>query len=191
MFTEFPVFNDDQFSNHDQCSSQSGNLWVASTSLLRDSCDSLRNDTHGKAEPKWNATFHTVSSQTNVLLVKNSGVLQRMVNSVVVVGRAGRDPEMRYFESGRVKTTFSVAVNRPTKEKETDWFDIEIWGRQAEVAGEYVRKGSLIGVEGRLDFNKWTDDQGTKHVKPLIKGNNIRLLGSKRDNASDFGGSEE
>ncbi|MBK9142289.1 MAG: single-stranded DNA-binding protein [Candidatus Melainabacteria bacterium] len=108
-----------------------------------------------------------------------------MVNSVVIVGRAGRDPEMRYFESGRVKTTFSLAVNRPTKEKETDWFDIEIWGRQAEIAGEYVRKGSLIGVEGRLDFNRWTDDQGAKHVRPVIQGINLRLLGSKRDSGAE------
>ena len=104
-----------------------------------------------------------------------------MVNSVILVGRAGRDPEMRYFESGRV--TFSIAVNRPTKEKETDWFDIEIWGRQAEIAGEYVRKGSLIGVEGRLDFNRWTDDGGNKNVKPIVHAQNLRLLGSKRDNS--------
>lgn len=111
-----------------------------------------------------------------------------MVNSVVIVGRAGRDPEMRYFESGKVKTTFSLAVNRPTKEKETDWFDIEIWGRQAEIAGEYVRKGSLIGVEGKLDFSRWTDDQGSKHVRPFIRGNNLRLLGSKRDNEAGGAG---
>ena len=110
-----------------------------------------------------------------------------MVNSVVLVGRAGRDPEMRYFESGRVKTTFSLAVNRPTKEKETDWFDIEIWGRQAEIAGEYVRKGSLIGIEGRLDFNKWTDDGGNKNVKPIVHGSGLRLLGSKRDAAGGGG----
>src|SRR5580658_7094609 len=107
-----------------------------------------------------------------------------MVNSVVLVGRAGRDPEMRYFESGRVKTTFSLAVNRPTKEKETDWFDIELWGRQAEIAGEYVRKGSLIGIEGRLDFSKWTDTSGIHHVRPIISANNLRLLGSKQDNAA-------
>jgi single-strand DNA-binding protein len=104
-----------------------------------------------------------------------------MVNAVMLVGRAGRDPEMRYFESGRVKTTFSLAVNRPTKEKETDWFDIELWGRQAEVAGEYVRKGSLVGIEGRLDFSRWTDDGGVKHIRPVINGNNLRLLGSKSD----------
>ena len=111
-----------------------------------------------------------------------------MYQKIIVAGNLGRDPEMRYFESGRVKTTFSLAVNRPTKERETDWFDIEIWGRQAEIAGEYVRKGSLIGVEGRLDFNKWTDDQGEKQERPVIKGTNLRLLGSKRDNNSDFGG---
>jgi single-strand DNA-binding protein len=109
-----------------------------------------------------------------------------MVNSVVLVGRAGRDPEMRYFESGTVKTTFSLAVNRPTKEKETDWFDIEIWGRQAEIAGEYVRKGSLIGVEGKLDFSRWTDDAGNKNIKPFIRANGLRLLGSKKDNAGEM-----
>ena len=110
-----------------------------------------------------------------------------MVNSLVLVGRAGRDPEMRYFESGRVKTSFSLAVNRPTKEKETDWFDIEIWGRQAEIAGEYVRKGSLIGIEGRLDFNRWTDDSGNKNIKPVVHATGLRLLGSKRDNSGSGG----
>jgi single-strand DNA-binding protein len=115
-------------------------------------------------------------------------VRSAIMNVVMLVGRAGRDPEMRYFESGRVKTTFSLAVNRPTKEKETDWFDIELWGRQAEVAGEYVRKGSLIGVEGRLDFSRWTDDSGVRHVKPYIHGSNLRLLGSKKDGMGDAGG---
>src|SRR4029079_1143512 len=104
-----------------------------------------------------------------------------MVNAVMLVGRAGRDPEMRYFESGRVKTTFSLAVNRPTKEKETDWFDIALWGRQAEVAGEYVRTGALVGIEARLDFSRWTDDGGVKHIRPIVNGNNLRLLGSKSD----------
>ena len=111
-----------------------------------------------------------------------------MVNSVVLVGRAGRDPEMRYFESGRVKTSFSVAVNRPTKEKETDWFDVELWGRPAEIAGEYVRKGSLVGIEGRLDFSRWTGDDGNKNVRPIIAASNLRLLGSRKDSGS--GGSD-
>src|SRR5271168_3491192 len=125
---------------------------------------------------------YIIASAHRVFRPISLGVYPSMVNSVVVVGRAGRDPEMKYFESGRVKTTFSVAVNRPTKEKETDWFDIEIWGRQAEIAGEYVRKGSLIGIEGRLDFNRWTDDGGNKNVKPYIHATGLRLLGSKKDN---------
>jgi single-strand DNA-binding protein len=110
-----------------------------------------------------------------------------MVNSVTLVGRAGRDPEMRYFESGRVKTTFSLAVNRPTKEKETDWFDIELWGRQAELAGEWVRKGRLIAIDGRLDFSRWTDDAGTKNVRPYINAGTFRLLDSKKDGGGGGG----
>lgn len=108
-----------------------------------------------------------------------------MLNSVVLVGRAGQDPEMKYFENGKVKTTFSLAVNRPVKRTEgadtTDWFRIELWGKQAEVAGEYVRKGSLVGILGRLEFNRWTDANGVKHEMPVIAANQLRLLGSKQD----------
>ena len=91
-----------------------------------------------------------------------------MINSVVLVGRAGQDPEIKYFESGKVKTTFSIAVNRWSKEGEkTDWFNIELWDKNAEIAGEYVRKGKLVGVEGRLDVSQWTDNDGNKKRKIL------------------------
>ena len=109
---------------------------------------------------------------------------RKEINHVVIVGRAGQDPEIRYFESGSSLCSFSVAVNRPTKNKETDWFDIKLWGRQAEIAGEYVRKGSLIGIEGNVDFDSWTDkSSGQLKVKPVISASNLRLLGSKSDNA--------
>ena len=105
------------------------------------------------------------------------------INHVVLIGRAGRDPEMRYFESGKVVTTFSLAVNRPTKEAQTDWFDIEIWGKQAEVAGEYVKKGSLIGIEGKIRWDSWeSKETGDLNIKPMVIADNIRLLGSKKDN---------
>lgn len=105
-----------------------------------------------------------------------------MINSVVIVGRAGRDPEMKYFESGKVKTTFSIAVSRWTKDGEkTDWFNIELWDKIAEVAGEYVRKGSLVGIEGILDVNQWTDNDGNKREWFFIRASNLRLLGSKKD----------
>ena len=104
-------------------------------------------------------------------------------NHIVLVGRAGKDPEMRYFESGRVVTTFSLAVNRPVKDAQTDWFDIEIWGKPAEIAGEYVKKGSLIGVEGKIRWDSWTSkDTGDLNIKPMVIADNIRLLGSKKDN---------
>lgn len=107
------------------------------------------------------------------------------INQVTIVGRVGQDPELRYFESGNNLATFSVAVNRPTKNKETDWFDVKIWGRSAEIAGEYVRKGSLIGITGQVDFDSWNSkDSGELQVKPVISGNDLRLLGSKADNAA-------
>jgi len=110
---------------------------------------------------------------------------QTDVNHIVLVGRAGRDPEIRYFESGKVVTTFAIAVNRPMKDAQTDWFDIEIWGKQAEIAGEYVKKGSLIGIEGRIRWDSWTSkDSGDLNIKPLVVAESIRLLGSKRDNSS-------
>ena len=108
--------------------------------------------------------------------------VEKEVNQVVLAGRVGRDPEIRYFESGSSMATFSMAVNRPTKDRETDWFEIKIWGRQAEIAGEYVRKGSLIGIEGGLDFDSWNDkNTGDLQVRPVIAANNLRLLGSKAD----------
>src|SRR3989338_4018174 len=104
------------------------------------------------------------------------------LNHIILVGRSGKDPEMRYFESGKVVTTFTLAVNRPVKDGQTDWFDIEIWGKPAEIAGEYVKKGSLIGVEGKIRWDSWTSkDTGDLNIKPIVIADNIRLLGSKKD----------
>lgn len=108
---------------------------------------------------------------------------QADVNHIVIVGRAGKDPEMRYFESGRVVTTFALAVNRPIKDGQTDWFDVEVWGKQAEIAGEYIKKGSLIGVEGKIRWDTWNHkDTGEPMTRPMVVADSIRLLGSKKDN---------
>ena len=105
------------------------------------------------------------------------------LNHIILVGRAGKDPEMRYFDSGKVVTTFTLAVNRPMKDAQTDWFDIEIWGKPAEIAGEYVKKGSLIGIEGKIRWDSWNSKEtGELNIKPLVIADNIRLLGSKKDN---------
>lgn len=110
-----------------------------------------------------------------------------MINSIVIVGRVGQDPEMKYFESGKVKTTFSIAVgkwNSKEKKEETDWFNIELWDKNAQVAGEYVRKGRQVAVEGKLDASKWTDAEGNKRERFFIRATNLRLLGGKRDEAA-------
>ena len=106
------------------------------------------------------------------------------MNNVVLVGRAGQDPEMKYFDSGKVKTSFSVAVNRwdsKVKDNVTDWFNVELWDKVAEVAGEYVKKGKLVAVDGRLISNKWQDASGATKEKFIIRANNLRLLGGKND----------
>lgn len=110
-----------------------------------------------------------------------------MINSVVLVGRVGQDPEMKYFESGKVKTTFSVAVNRwnsAAKKEIADWFYIELWDKLAERAGEYIKKGRLISVEGRLDISSWTDKEGNKRENFFIRGNDFRFMGGKNESTS-------
>lgn len=107
------------------------------------------------------------------------------MNSVVLVGRVGRDAEIKYFESGKVKANFSIAVNRwdsKTKSEVADWFNIDVWDKQAEFAGEYVKKGIQVAVSGRIGQNKWTDKvTGSDRENFLIIADSIRLLGSKRD----------
>ena len=106
------------------------------------------------------------------------------MNTATIIGRAGQDAEIKYFESGKVKTTFSLAVNRfdsKTKTEVPDWFNIEVWDKQAEFAGEYVKKGRQVAVDGRISISKWTDQTGEEKERFLIVANQIRLLGSKRD----------
>ena len=106
------------------------------------------------------------------------------MNTVTVIGRAGQDAEIRYFESGKVKTTFSVAVSRwdyKSKAETTDWFNIEVWDKQAEFAGEFIKKGREVAVDGRISISKWTDQTGEEKERFLVIANDVRLLGSKRD----------
>lgn len=106
------------------------------------------------------------------------------LNVVTLVGRAGRDPDVKYFESGSVVCNINLAVDRRRKNSdEPDWFKLEIWGRNAEVAANYVRKGSLIGVTGSLKFEYWKDrNTGVDRSAPVIRVDRLDLLGSKRDN---------
>ena len=104
------------------------------------------------------------------------------INSVTLVGRAGRDPEVRYFESGTVVANLTIAVNRRNRNDEPDWFNLEIWGKQAQVAADYVKKGSLIGITGSFKLDSWKDrNTGEDRNKPVVRVDRLELLGSKRD----------
>ena len=104
------------------------------------------------------------------------------INSVTLVGRAGRDPEVKYFESGTVVANLTIAVNRRNRDDEPDWFNLEIWGKQAQVAADYVKKGSLIGITGSFKLDSWKDrNTGEERNKPVVRVDRLELLGSKRD----------
>ena len=104
------------------------------------------------------------------------------INSVTLVGRAGRDPEVRYFESGTVVANLTMAVNRRNRNDDPDWFNLEIWGKQAQVAADYVKKGSLIGITGSFKLDSWKDrNTGEDRKKPVVRVDRLELLGSKKD----------
>ena len=111
------------------------------------------------------------------------------VNEVCLVGRAGHDPEVRYFESGGVVANLALAVNRASRDDEPDWFPLAVWGKQAQVAADYVRKGSLLGITGSFTLDRWADrSTGEERSKPVIRVGRLDLLGSKRDSEGGGGG---
>lgn len=120
-----------------------------------------------------------------------------MINNVVLVGRAGGDPEAKTFSSGSKVVSLNMACNRPTKEKETDWFQVKIWGKAAETAEKYIKKGHLFGVEGRLQQETW-EDNGNKRSKVVVVANAVRLMQPKsegdvsaKEESDDIFGGEE
>ncbi|MEM9162533.1 MAG: single-stranded DNA-binding protein [Cyanobacteria bacterium P01_F01_bin.4] len=110
------------------------------------------------------------------------------LNILTLVGRAGRDPEVRYFESGNVLCKFTIAVNRRSRNSDQpDWFNLEVWGRTAEIAANYVRKGSLVGVTGALKIDSWQDrSSGAMRSSPVVRVERLDLLGSRRDSEASM-----
>ena len=122
------------------------------------------------------------------------------VNKVVIVGHIGADPETRFTPSGTAVANFNVATNESRKNSDggyqdhTEWHSCVLFGKRAEFAGEYLKRGQLIYLEGRLQTRSWEDDSGTKKYKTEVIGNEITMLGKKvgtggstqnRDDASD------
>ncbi|WP_373538962.1 single-stranded DNA-binding protein [Chamaesiphon sp.] len=108
------------------------------------------------------------------------------LNVVHLVGRVGGDPELKWFEgSGKCVCTMTLAVNRRSKNQDQpDWFNLKIWGKTGEIAKNYAKKGSQIGVKGSLEVETWIDKAtGTERSRPVIKVDSLDLLGSKKDAA--------
>ena len=120
-----------------------------------------------------------------------------MVNKVILVGNLGRDPELRTTTSGQPVANFTMATSRKWKDRDgqrhedTEWHTIVCWGRQAEIAGQYLTKGKQIYVEGRIQTRSWDDRQsGEKKYRTEIICDNFQMLGSRGSGGGggDFGG---
>lgn len=114
--------------------------------------------------------------------------MTRGLNKVLIIGRVGRDPEMRYTPSGRPVTTFSVGVSRTwstsdgEKHSETEWFNVVSWSNLAEICKQYLSKDRLVYIEGRLQTRHWEDQDGNHHSATEIVANEMIMLDERRDN---------
>ncbi|OGT68506.1 MAG: single-stranded DNA-binding protein [Gammaproteobacteria bacterium RIFCSPLOWO2_02_FULL_42_9] len=121
----------------------------------------------------------------------------RGVNKVIIVGNLGADPEVRYMPSGGAVTNISVATSDGWKDKEsgekkerTEWHRIVFFNRLAEIAGEYLKKGSKVFVEGSLRTRKWQDKNGQDRYTTEIVGNEMQMLDSKGSSGQSFSPNE-
>jgi single-strand DNA-binding protein len=117
-------------------------------------------------------------------------------NRVILVGNLTRDPQVKYTTGGTAVTEIGLAVNRQwfdkqtnTRRDETTFVDVTLWGRTAEVAGEYLAKGRPVLIEGRLQTDTWDDKEtGQKRSKLRVVGENMTMLGSRGDGGAPGGG---
>lgn len=113
--------------------------------------------------------------------------MSRGLNKVMIIGRLGRDPEMRYTPSGRPVTTFTIATSRTwntaegEKRTDTEWFSVVAWGNLAEICKQYLTKGQQVYVEGRLQTRNWEDNEGKKHSAVEIVASEMIILGDRRE----------
>jgi single-strand DNA-binding protein len=119
-------------------------------------------------------------------------------NKVILLGNLTRDPEVRYTPKGTAVTELGMAVNRVytaengEKREETTFVDVTLWGRTAEIAGEYLKKGRPVFIEGRLQLDTWDDKtSGQKRSKLKVVGEGLQLIGSRPGGAGGGGGGDE
>jgi single-strand DNA-binding protein len=116
-----------------------------------------------------------------------------MVNKVILVGNLGRDPEVRSTPSGQQVANFSVATSRKWRDKDgnrqekTEWHNIVVWAKQAEVAGQYLKKGSQVYIEGRLETQSWEDrESGVKKYRTEVICDYFQMLGKRGDSDGGY-----
>ena len=117
--------------------------------------------------------------------------MSRGVNKVILVGNLGQKPEIRYTKDSKPIASFSIATSESWKDKttgdmveKTEWHNVTFFGRIAEVAEQYLDKGSKVFVEGKLQTDKWEDESGNKRSATKIIGNNMQMLDSRGSNNS-------
>lgn len=116
------------------------------------------------------------------------------LNKVMLIGNLGKDPEVRYTTSGQAVASFNLATSEKFKnksgdwEERTEWHRVTLWGKLAEIAGEYLAKGKTVYIEGRLQTRKWTDRDGNDKYTTEIVGDKMQMLGGKGDGGSSSGG---
>lgn len=114
------------------------------------------------------------------------------VNKVILVGNLGKDPEMRYMPSGDAIANFSVATTDTWKDKngekqeKTEWHRVAMFGRQAEIAGEYLKKGSSVYLEGRLQTRKWQNKEGVDQYTTEVVADRMQMLGGRSGGGNAF-----
>ena len=119
------------------------------------------------------------------------------VNKVILIGNLGKDPETRYLPSGDAVTNFSIATTEKWKNKSgeqqehTEWHRISMFGKVAEIAGEYLKKGSPVYVEGRIRTRKWQDKEGQDKYSTEIVADRMQLLGSRGGGSGSSSGGAE
>lgn len=118
-----------------------------------------------------------------------------MVNKAIIVGRLGRDPEVRYTTSGTAVCNFTVATSDRYKDKNgdpqesTEWHRIVAWGKLGEICGEFLAKGKQVYVEGKIQTREWEDKEGQKRYTTEIRANEMQMLSSKSEGSG--GGREQ
>lgn len=114
-----------------------------------------------------------------------------MLNRVILIGRLVKEPELRYTPSGVAVAKFTLAVDRrqsKDREKETDFIDIVVWQKQAETCANYLGKGRLVAIEGRLQIRSYEDNQGIRRKAAEVVAENVRFLDRAKEAAAGYGG---